>query len=582
MSEANADASAQPSKKGAKKAEAKAKKEAAKAAKAAERAAAQVADIDLGDDPAADNYGKVTIPNFSPDAEEIELRNLDDSHEGKNVVVRAWLQNSRIQSAKMGFVELRKGANWTIQGVVMASITGTGADTQLPADGTPLISRRMVKWITAVNPESYVVVEAKVKRPLEPVKSCRISGLELHITKCFVLAPAPAVLGMTMSVANQPVVNFSDETPSPADAEKAEEAAAAAAAAEKGNTMPSASMLTHLDNIAMHKRAPVQQAIADVRVQVKRLFRTYLEERRFKEFEPPCLIGAASEGGANVFQLKYFGQEAYLAQSPQFYKQFEIAGGRERVFSISPVFRAENSNTPRHMTEFTGLDLEMEITKSYTEILSVLEGVLLNIFRGVQERCAEEIEIARAVYPSEPILLPEPGKEVRLTFAEAQKLLREEGPEEFRNVRDDEDMSTPQEKALGAVVREKYKTDFYVIDKFPETARPFYAKLDDSGETVGDNVRVTNAFDFFLRGQEILSGGQRVHDPEELETRIRAKGVDPESAGIKEYLTVFRQVGVPPHGGGGIGLDRVVAWLLALPSVHLAASYPRTPKRLLP
>ncbi|KAI0490692.1 aspartyl-tRNA synthetase [Xylaria cf. heliscus] len=575
--EANADATAPTSKKGAKKAEAKAKKEAAKAARAAERTAAQVGNIELEDDPAKDNYGQVTSPTFSPDAQEVELRSLDDSYDGKTVVVRAYLQNSRIQSAKMGFVELRKGGNWTIQGVVMATISGTGAETQLPAEGTPLVSRRMVKWTTAVNPESFVIVEAKVKRPIEPVKSCRISELELHITKCFVLASAPPVLGMTMAVANQPVVNFSDETPNAADAEKAKEAEAAAE-----TTTPAASMLTHLDNIAMHKRAPVQQAIADVRVEVKKLFRSYLEDRRFKEFEPPCLIGAASEGGANVFRLPYFGQEAFLAQSPQFYKQFEIAGGRERVFSIGPVFRAENSNTPRHMTEFTGLDLEMEITQSYTEVLSTLEGVLLHIFRKVQERCADEIEIVRSSYPSEPILLPEPGKEVRLTFAEAQKLLREEGPAEFRDVRDDEDMSTPQEKALGAVVREKFKTDFYVIDKFPETARPFYAKLDDSGATVGDGVRVTNAFDFFLRGQEILSGGQRVNDPVELESRIVAKGVDPKSAGIKEYLTVFRQVGVPPHGGGGIGLDRVVAWLLALPSVHLAASYPRTPKRLLP
>ncbi|GAP82842.1 putative aspartyl-tRNA synthetase [Rosellinia necatrix] len=567
---------AQPSKKGAKKAEAKAKKAAMKAQRAAENVTNAVANVDLEDDPAKDNYGRTTSPAFSEDAVEVELRSLDESFEGKKVVVRAFLQNSRIQSAKMGFVELRKGGNWAIQGVVMATIAGTGADTQMPPEGTPLVSRRMVKWMTGISPESYVAVEATVKRPLEPVKSCRISELELHITKCFVLAPAPAVLGLTMAAASQPVVNFSDDAPKAAD-EKAKEVEA-----ETATTTPSASMLTHLDNIAMHKRAPVQQAIADIRVEVKKLFRSYLEARRFKEFEPPCLIGAASEGGANVFRLAYFGQEAFLAQSPQFYKQFEIAGGRERVFSIGPVFRAENSNTPRHMTEFTGLDLEMEITHTYLEVVSTLEGVLMHIFRGLQERCADEIEIVRSVYPSEPFLLPEPGKELRLTFAEAQKLLRDEGPPEFRDVRDDEDMSTPQEKALGAVVRAKFDTDFYVIDKFPETARPFYAKLDDAGTTVGDGVRVTNAFDFFLRGQEVLSGGQRINDPEELESRIRAKGVDPESAGIKEYLTAFRQVGVPPHGGGGIGLDRVVAWFLALPSVHLAASYPRTPKRLLP
>lgn len=143
-------------------------------------------------------------------------------------------------------------------------------------------------------------------------------------------------------------------------------------------------------------------------------------------------------------------------------------------------------------------------------------------------------------------------------------------------------MSTLQEKALGEVVHKKFNTDFYVVDKFPETARPFYAKLDDTATPVGDAVRVTNAFDFFARNQEILSGGQRINDPVELEARIRAKGVDPESAGIKEYLAVFRSVGVPPHGGGGIGLDRVVAWFLGLPSVHLAAYYPRTPKRLTP
>lgn len=137
-------------------------------------------------------------------------------------------------------------------------------------------------------------------------------------------------------------------------------------------------------------------------------------------------------------------------------------------------------------------------------------------------------------------------------------------------------MSTPQEKALGALIRKKFHTDFYVIDKFPEGARPFYAKVDPS------NPKVTNAWDLFVRGQEVLSGGQRINDPEELKARIRQKGIDPASPGIKEYVNIFEQAGVPSHGGGGIGLDRVVAWWLNLPSVHLAAYYPRTPRRLLP
>jgi aspartyl-tRNA synthetase len=239
------DAAAPPelSKKAKAKAEAKAKKEALKAQRAAELAAA-AAKLELEEDPAQDNYGNklTTAPVFSQDAEEVEIRALDDSHEGKTVVVRAWLQNSRVQSAKMGFVELRKGGNWNIQGLVMAS------------EQEPIVSKRMVKWITNINPESYIVVEAKVKKPLQPVKSCRVSGLELHITKCYVLAPAPAVLGMTMEAASQPIVNFSDESAPAADAEAAKPATE--------SKVPAASMLTHLDNIAMHKRAPIQQAIA--------------------------------------------------------------------------------------------------------------------------------------------------------------------------------------------------------------------------------------------------------------------------------------------------------------------------------
>jgi hypothetical protein len=248
MEDAAAAAAPPPSKKAEAKAkakaEAKAKKEAHKAQRAAELAAA-AAKLDLEEDPAQENYGNklTTAPVFSQDAEEVEIRALNDSHEGKTVVVRAWLQNSRPQSAKMGFVELRKGGNWNIQGIAMAS------------DQEPIVSKRMIKWITNINPESYIVVEAQVKKPLQPVKSCRVSGLELHITKCYVLAPAPAVLGMTMEAASQPIVNFSDES-----APAAAEADAAKPATE--SRVPAASMLTHLDNIAMHKRAPIQQAIA--------------------------------------------------------------------------------------------------------------------------------------------------------------------------------------------------------------------------------------------------------------------------------------------------------------------------------
>ncbi|PNY26431.1 Aspartate-tRNA ligase, cytoplasmic [Tolypocladium capitatum] len=551
-----------PSKKALKKAEAKAKKEAEKARRAAEHQASQAAAkaaASNAEDLAKDSYGDAT-PQTKIAAEPVSLRSVGDEHLGKTIRARGWVQNSRMQGAKMAFVELREERNWAMQGVVAAS-----------PEGTP-VSRQMVKWIGSINLESFVMVEARVEKPLEPVKSVRVSNYELHITKCYVIAPGPEVLGMGLVVANKAVTNFDDED---AGKDVVEEVRKGVEATSLDN-VPSASMATHLNNPAMHKRAPVQQAIADVRMATRKLFAEYLDSKGFNQFEPPCLIGAASEGGANVFVMPYFEKSACLAQSPQFYKQIEIAGGRKRVYCIGPVFRAENSNTPRHMTEFTGLDLEMEIEGSYHEVRDMLEGVLLHIFRGLAARCADQIALIRTIYPSEEFLVPEDGKEVRITFAEGQALLRAEGPEEFRNVSDEEDMSTPQEKALGAIIRKKHHTDFYVLDKFPEGARPFYAMEDP------ENPKVTNAFDFFMRGQEILSGGQRIHVPTALEARIRKKGIDPSSPGIKEYVDVFKSAGVPPHGGGGIGLDRVVAWYLNLPSVHLTSYYPRTPKRLLP
>jgi len=554
------------SKKGAKKAEAKAKKEAEKARKAAEREAlAASSSAAASIDNAKDNYGQISHTTKIP-ANIAHLRDLGEEHVGKTVKVRAWIQNARMQGAKMAFVELREEGNWTVQGVVAATAEKKEGEGEGEKGSEGVVSKQMVKWIGGLKLESFVEVEASVQKPLEPVKSCKVSGLELHLTKVYLVAAAPEMLGLGLGAASRAVGRLDEE-------EVVEEKVEGLTITEG---TPLASLATHLNNPAMHKRAPVSQAIADIRIAVEDLFCEYLKQNRFKKFHPPSLIGAASEGGANVFKLPYFEKEAYLAQSPQFYKQFEIAGGRKRVYCVGPVFRAENSNTPRHMTEFIGLDLEMEIEEHYHEVLHMLEGVLLYIFKGLSTDYREEIELIRTVYPSEEFLLPEPGKEVRLTFAEGQALLRSEGPPEFANVSDTEDMSTPQEKALGALVRKKFNTDFYVLDKFPIDARPFYAMPDP------ENSAVTNAYDFMMRGQEILSGGQRLHLPHELEKTIRAKGLDPNQPGIKEYVDVFRSVGVPPHGGGGIGLDRVVAWYLNLPSVHLVCDYPRTPKRLSP
>lgn len=324
------------SKKGAKKAEAKAKKEAEKARKAAEReaaAAAQKAAAGNAEDLAKDNYGDAT-PTTKVEAERVNLKDIGEAHLDKTIKLRGWIQNSRMQGAKMAFIELREERAWTIQGVIAAS-----------PEGTP-VSKQMVKWAGALRLESFILVEATVKKPLEPVKSCKVSDYELHITKVYCIAPGPEVLGLGLNAANKAVASFEDEEP-----------ASGTVPTEGvdnltlGEGQPAASLSTHLNNPAMHKRAPVQQAIADVRMRVRKLFAQFLDSKNFVQFEAPCLIGAASEGGANVFQMPYFDTSACLAQSPQFYKQIEIAGGRKRVYCIGPVFRAENSNTPRHMTE---------------------------------------------------------------------------------------------------------------------------------------------------------------------------------------------------------------------------------------
>uniref|UniRef100_A0A0D2XGQ0 Aspartyl-tRNA synthetase n=1 Tax=Fusarium oxysporum (strain Fo5176) TaxID=660025 RepID=A0A0D2XGQ0_FUSOF len=255
-----------PSKKALKKAEAKAKKEAEKARRAAEHEARQsAAKAAAGntEDLAKDNYGDSTHLT-KIDAERVKLRNLSDEHLGKTIKLRAWIQNARMQGAKMAFVELREERDWAIQGVVAAS-----------SEGTP-VSKQMVKWIGSLNLEGYILVEAKVVKPQEPVKSVKVSNYELHISKCYVISPGPQVLGMGLAVANRPVTNFDDE-----DAGGPVEEVKEGVDNLSLENVPGASMATHLNNPVMHKRAPVQQAIADVRLAVRKLFVEYLEARDF-------------------------------------------------------------------------------------------------------------------------------------------------------------------------------------------------------------------------------------------------------------------------------------------------------------
>ncbi|CAI7999543.1 Aspartate--tRNA ligase, cytoplasmic [Geodia barretti] len=239
----------------------------------------------------------------------------------------------------------------------------------------------------------------------------------------------------------------------------------------------------------------------------------------------------------------------------------------ERVFTIGQVFRAEDSNTHRHLCEFVGMDVEMVFFEHYHEVLKVIGGMFVNMFRGLQQQCASEIEVVRNQYPAEPFTFLDPP--LILNYGEGVAMLRANGVE----IGDEDDLSTPNEKLLGRLVKEKYDTDFYILDKYPLAVRPFYTMPDPH------NPKLANSYDMFMRGEEILSGAQRIHDPQLLTGRALVHGLDLEK--IKSYIDSFRY-GTCPHGGGGIGLERVCMLYLGLSNIRKTSMFPRDPKRLTP
>ena len=229
---------------------------------------------------------------------------------------------------------------------------------------------------------------------------------------------------------------------------------------------------TRLNNRVVDLRTITNHAIFRIQAGVSRLFRGFLDGRGFTEIHTPKLISAASEGGANVFKVTYFKENAFLAQSPQLYKQMMICSDFEKVYEIAPVFRAENSLTHRHMTEFMGLDMEMSFNEHYHEVLETLGELFVDIFDGLKTQYLNEIEVVNRQYPFEEFKYLQ--KSLILQFPEAIKMLRDAGVE----IGDFEDFNTEKERFLGKLVKEKYNTDFYILDKFPLAVRPFYTMPD--------------------------------------------------------------------------------------------------------
>lgn len=280
-----------------------------------------------------------------------------------------------------------------------------------------------------------------------------------------------------------------------------------------------------------------------IRSGILRYYRDSLYDEGFVEINTPKLIAGASEGGADVFTTDYFGTKACLAQSPQLYKQMAISSDLRRVFEIGPVFRAEKSNTRRHLCEFTGLDMEMEIKSHYNEALHVVHGVFKSMFQNLESKYKLELATIRAQYPSSAVEITD--EPLIIHWKDGIDMLRKAGHE----ADDFEDLTSAQELQLGAIVKEKFRSDFFILDQYPSKIRPFYTMLNPN------DSRYSNSYDMFLRGQEICSGAQRCHDPVMLEDAIVKRGIDPEP--LKFYIDCFRH-GISPHAGAGIGLDRVV------------------------
>ncbi|XP_004498802.1 aspartate--tRNA ligase 2, cytoplasmic-like [Cicer arietinum] len=519
-----------------------AKKEAAKQEKLRRRqevatATSAASNLSVDDDPLAVNYGDVPLielqsktPVDVNDWTKVEA--LDDSLANRPVQIRGRAQTIRPVGKKMAFLVVRENG-FTVQCLVQAQPDS--------------VSSQMVKFAAALSRESVVDVEGIVSIPAAPIKGAT-QQVEIQVKKLYCVSRAVPTLP----------INLEDAARSEVEIEKAIQA---------GEQLVRVNQDTRLNFRVLDLRTPANQGIFRIQSQVGNAFRQFLLAESFVEIHTPKLIAGSSEGGAAVFRLDYKGHPACLAQSPQLHKQMSICGDFGRVFEIGPVFRAEDSFTHRHLCEFTGLDVEMEIKKHYFEVMDIVDKLFVAIFDSLNQNCKKDLEAVRNQYPFEPLKYLR--NTLRLTYEEGIQMLKEVGVE----IEPFGDLNTEAERKLGQLVLEKYGTEFYILHRYPLAVRPFYTM------PCYDNPEYSNSFDVFIRGEEIISGAQRVHVPEFLEQR--AEACDIEVKTISAYIDSFRY-GAPPHGGFGVGLERVVMLFCGLNNIRKTSLYPRDPLRIAP
>ena len=319
---------------------------------------------------------------------------------------------------------------------------------------------------------------------------------------------------------------------------------------------------TNLDYRPVTLRNPRERAIFKLQEGIQRGFREFLTLQNFTEVHTPKINFAGAEGGTNVFKLVYFGKQVYLAQSPQLYKQ-ALVGVYERVFEIAPVFRAEHHDTSRHLNEYISMDFEMGFIDSFEDIMNMETGALKYIMNLLKTEYANEVALLHAD-------IPEITEIPVIKFMDAKQVIMKQFKYQPTDMKD---FDPAEEEMLGIYAKKKFNSDFIFVTHYPSKKRPFYT-MDDP-----EDPEYTLSFDLLFRGLEITSGGQRVHDYNEQVEKMKRLGMDPEQ--FETYL-MLHKYGAPPHGGLGLGLERLTMHLLGFKNVREATMFPRDINRVTP